>query len=63
MSVLTVEGVVKQGKIELTTDIELPEDAKVYIIIPDAQIQPRARIVSPRLVYPEQVADFTLTVI
>jgi len=63
MSVLTVEGIVKQGKIELPDDIVLPEDTKVYIIIPGVQVQQRARIASPRLVYPDQAADFTLNVV
>jgi hypothetical protein len=61
MSVLTLEGVVEEGRIKLDTDVALPERARVYVVIPQPEIL-KARIVSPRLVHPEQAVDFKMTV-
>lgn len=63
MSVLTLEGVIKQGQIQLISPVRLPEDTKVYVLIPAIQADRRARIVSPRLVHPGQASDFVLEVI
>jgi len=57
MGVATFEGVVDKGLIKLKTNIRLPERAKVYVVVPDLEIR-QVRIVSPRLVHPEQAADF-----
>jgi hypothetical protein len=58
MSVTTIEGVVEKGQIRLPATIRLPEKAKVYVLIPDAEVLPVAYIGSPRLAHPEQTADF-----
>ena len=63
MSVVTFEGIVDNGQIRLTTNVRLPEKAKVYVIIPDMQIEQIAHIYSPRLAYPEQAADFKMEVV
>jgi len=63
MGVATFEGVVEQGRIHLKTDIRLPDKTKVYVIVPDIQIERSAYIFSPRLVHPEQSADFELEVV
>jgi hypothetical protein len=47
----------------LKAGICLPEKAKVYVIIPDIQIEREARIFSLRLAHPAQAADFELEVI
>jgi uncharacterized lipoprotein YbaY len=52
----TVEGVVENGQIRLRERVTLPENAKVYVIVPDADAP--ARIYSPRLAHPEQAAQF-----
>lgn len=57
MEVATFEGVVDKGQIRLITDVRLPERTKVYVVVPDLEIK-RVHIVSPRLVHPEQAADF-----
>jgi len=41
----------------------LPERAKVYVIIPDVEVQGVAYIGSPRLVHPEQAVDFAKEVL
>jgi hypothetical protein len=64
MGVLTLEAIVDHGQIRLRDKVILPEHARVYVIVPGVQVtQKTARIVSPRLVHPEQVADFAKEVI
>jgi hypothetical protein len=58
MGVKTFEGVVEQGRIRLPATVRLPEKAKVYVIVPDAEVRTVAYVGSPRLVHPEQAADF-----
>jgi len=63
MGVRTFEGIVEQGQIRLPANVRLPEKAKVYVVIPDIEVQTVAYIGSPRLVHPEQAADFIKKVI
>jgi len=58
MATLTVEGIVENGQIRLTDGVTLPEHAKVYVIIPGVETAPEAHMYSPRLLHPEQTADF-----
>lgn len=48
MQVTTIEGIVKNGQIQLTEDFPLPEKATVYVVIP--QSTPIKKILSPKLV-------------
>ncbi len=61
MRVATYEAFVESGQIRLPGDLRLPENTKVYVVVPDNDA-PRARIASPRLDHPEQAADFALSV-
>lgn len=63
MAIATFEGFVKDGQIRLRGNVMLPEDSEVYVVIPDFEAVPRAHVPSPRLVHPEQVADFAKQVI
>ncbi len=63
MKVATLEGKVENGQIKLTGNVHLPENLKVYVIIPDMEVIPTAYIGSPRLLHPEQAADFRKEVI
>jgi len=63
MGVTTVEGVVENGQIRLPAAVRLPERTKVYVVIPDVEVQTVAYIGSPRLVHPEQAVDFMKEVI
>jgi hypothetical protein len=58
MGARTFEGVVENGQIRLPANIRLPEKAKVYVVVPDPNVQTVGYIGSPRLVHPEQAADF-----
>ena len=63
MNVTTFQGVVENGQIRLPEYVNLPEKTKVYVVIPDVTVRPRVYIGSPRLVHPEQSADFKKEVI
>jgi hypothetical protein len=63
MSISTFEGVVENGVIRLRDNVALPEKARVYVVIPDLEPAPRARVYSPRLAHPEQAPDFAKDVI
>ncbi len=59
MAVSTLEGIVENGHIRLRDNVTLPDNTRVYVVVPDFEAVPRARVRSPRLVHPEQAADFT----
>jgi hypothetical protein len=63
MSVITLEGVVEHGQIRLTTNFQLPDNIKVFVVVPDIEIQQSARIITPRLLQRDKVADFAMEVI
>ncbi len=37
MSVTTFQGTVENGQIRLAADVQLPERAKVYVVVPDLE--------------------------
>jgi hypothetical protein len=63
MAALRFPGVVKDGQIRLHENVALPENTEVYVVIPDGESLPRARVHSPRLKHPGQAADFVKQVI
>jgi hypothetical protein len=64
MSAATFEGVVEQGQIKLNSEVRLPDGTKVYIVVPDIEIEKQGvRLHSPRLARPEQSAEFEMEVI
>ena len=64
MSVTTYEGVVENGKIRLKAGVKLPENAMVYVIIPDLKMNEKKviRMLTPRLANRKQAADFKMKV-
>ncbi|MBK7995291.1 MAG: DUF104 domain-containing protein [Blastocatellia bacterium] len=58
MKVTTYEAIIENGQIKLLTPVELPEKAKVYVIIPEEKILDTVYIRSPRLVDKSKLADF-----
>lgn len=62
MTITTYEGVVEKGKIRLKTSVRLPDNTKVYVVVPDTQTKKTARVRSPRLVNRKQVADFKMEI-
>lgn len=61
MQITTIEGIVKNGQIQLTEDIKLPESAKVYIVVPSLE-KKKARIMSPRLANKSDAKRFVKTI-
>lgn len=58
MKVTTLLGTVENGQIRLSEDVRLPEKAVVYVVVPSIEYFPAAFVASPRLVHPDQAADF-----
>ena len=63
MSVVALEGVVEHGQIKLKNAARLPENTKVFVVIPGMEVQGTARVISPRLARPEQVQDFEMEMV
>ena len=63
MGVLTIEGIVDNGQIKLTSDVRLPENAKVYVVVPDMKIEQTVRLFSPRLKNPDQTTEFDMEIV
>lgn len=57
MQVTTIEGIVKNGQIQLTEDVKLPECTKVYVVVPNLKSR-TAKIMSPHLVNKEDAEEF-----
>lgn len=62
MSVATFEGIIDHGQIKLKSGVRLPDKTKVYIVVPDYQVEPTAHISSPRLAHPEPATDFQMEI-
>jgi hypothetical protein len=63
MSATTFEGVVEKGRIKLNSDVHLPEGTKVFIVVPDIEIEERGvHLHSPRLARTEIAADFEMNI-
>lgn len=56
------EGTVVEGRIHLEGNIRLPENARVYVVVPDPLDSTSARIRTPRLAHPEQAREFQMEV-
>jgi hypothetical protein len=63
MSVMTLEGVVEQGQIRLSSNIRLKDHTRVLVVVPDYGTDETHRIVSPRLVRADQLVDFEMEII
>lgn len=35
MSITTFQGVIENGRVEMETDVEIPEKTRVYVVVPD----------------------------
>jgi hypothetical protein len=64
MALTTYEGVVEKGKIRLKAGVKLPENATVYVIVPDLKTDKKrvVQILSPHLVRRGDAARFRMTV-
>ncbi len=68
MTLQTYEGVVQKGSILLDESVQLPENAKVYIVVAEEIInitlagKKSIQILSPQFVNREDAKHFTVTV-
>lgn len=58
----TYEGTIVDGKVQLPVDVQLPENSRVLVTVPDDSPAPPAHVRTPRLVHPEQAKDFAMEV-
>jgi hypothetical protein len=63
MNVATFEAVVVNGQIKLPDNLHLPEQTRVYVVIPGIGEPSAIRLMSPRLAHPEQARDFQKTIV
>jgi hypothetical protein len=64
MQVTAFEGIVENGQIRLKTKVNLPEKMTVYVVIPGFEEAKKVvHVYSPRLLHPEQAADFKKEVV
>ena len=63
MGVSRFEGKVENGVIRLSNEVTLPEQTKVFVIVPDLESSASARVLSPRLRHPQQAGDFAKQVL
>ncbi len=62
MQITTIQGIVKNGQIQLTEDYDLPESAEVYVVIPKMEKR-TAKIMSPRVVDKSKLKAFKREII
>lgn len=64
MTITTYEGIVEKGRIRLKSGVKLPENVKVYVIVPELQEQKKktVRVLTPRLAHRKQAGDFKMKI-
>ena len=62
-SITTLEGCVEGGQIRLRGNVALPEQTRVYVVVPEMGDGQPPRVRSPRLVHPEEAAGFAKEVL
>ena len=63
MKVATYEATVENGQIKLPESVQLPEHARVYVVVPGFEEVVRFRVGSPRLARADAAADFVMDVV
>ena len=62
MKVTTYEATVHDGRVLLPADAQIPDNTRVYVVVPSTNDATRARILSPHLVHREEIDDFVMRV-
>jgi hypothetical protein len=58
----TYEATVQDGRVVLPEEAHIPDNTRVYVVVPEADDAHRIRMVTPRLVHRDEAADFTMQV-
>ena len=61
--VQTFVGSIKNGQIQLSEPVELAENSRVFVVVPDVVMTAAATLRSPRLLQSSQAADFIKDVV
>jgi hypothetical protein len=56
------EGVIINGVIQLPPEVQLPENSRVLVTVPEDFLSQQRSIRSPRLVHPEHARDFEMEI-
>lgn len=56
--VRTYEATVENGRVRLPDEVHLPENTRVYVVVPGVEIVSARPLTSPRLANRAQAADF-----
>lgn len=62
MKETTYEGTAQGGHIVLPKDVHIPDNTRVYVVVPASNEPERVRIISPRLLHRDEAGDFTMKV-
>lgn len=62
MGIVTFEGIVEQGQIRLKNNVRLPENTRVFVVVPEVEVEKVACAVSPRLTHREDAKDFEMEI-
>ncbi len=63
MKMTAYEATVENGQIKVVGAVRLPEHARVYVVVPDAEEAIILHVGSPRLAKLEDAADFMMEVV
>lgn len=58
----TFEGIVLNGEIRLCSNVGLPDNTRVYVVVQDAAESAVVNVRPPRLAHPEQASEFKMEV-
>ena len=58
----TYEATVQDGRIVLPEHAHIPDNTRIYVVVPTSNDAKRVRMMSPRLVHRDEVGDFTMQV-
>ncbi|MFY9553537.1 MAG: hypothetical protein WAV47_02335 [Blastocatellia bacterium] len=58
----TYEATVQDGRVVLPEEAHIPDNTRVYVVVPEADDAHRVRMMTPRLVHLDEAVDFTMQV-
>jgi hypothetical protein len=59
----TYEGIIENGRVKLPSNVGIPENTRVYVLVPDTENLSAPSVASPHLGNREQVKDFEKRII
>jgi hypothetical protein len=54
----TYEGIIENGRVTLPKNARIPDNTRVYVVVPDSETISAPYVASPHLADPEQARDF-----